>query len=200
MHHHGSIRQYCTISVQYWRFAGMSICDRDTSALHAKIKLLRFSDIVMSTAEQIYAQAEQRRIEQRLQYAGAVSPTEAFELLKLDPAARVVDVRTRAELDWVGRPLVGEGQYVHIEWARYPGGVPNTEFIEQLRQVASTQTPLLLLCRSATRSKLAAVAATGAGFTRAYDLLEGFEGEKDAQGHRKTVNGWCVRGLPWIGA
>ncbi|GAB2885789.1 rhodanese-like domain-containing protein [Paraburkholderia jirisanensis] len=154
----------------------------------------------MTTLEQLYAQADQRRVENQLPYAGALSPAEAFELLQLDPRTRLVDVRTRAELDWIGRPLIGDGQYAHVEWTRYPGGVPNTEFLDQLRQVATPDTPVLLLCRSAARSKLAAVAATQAGFTKALDLLEGFEGDKDSQGHRKTVSGWCYRGLPWIGA
>jgi rhodanese-related sulfurtransferase len=154
----------------------------------------------MSTLEQLYSQAHKRRADHQLTYAGAVSPAEAFELLQLDPRARLIDVRTRAELDWVGRPVVGDGQYAHIEWTRYPGGVPNPEFIDQLRQVASPDTPVLFLCRSAARSKLAAVAASQAGFKEAFDLLEGFEGGKDGQGHRKTVEGWCYRGLPWIGA
>jgi rhodanese-related sulfurtransferase len=155
----------------------------------------------MSSLEQILAQAAARRTENQLPYAGAVSPNEAFELLQLDPNARLVDVRTRAELDWVGRPLVGDGQYVHIEWTRYPGGVPNAEFLDQLKQaLPSPDTPVLFLCRSAARSKLAAVAAAQAGFEKAYDLLEGFEGDKDGNGHRKTVTGWCFRGLPWMGA
>ena len=135
----------------------------------------------MSTLEQILAQAEKRRAEHQLPYAGAFAPAEAFELLQLKPDARLVDVRTRAELDWVGRPVVGDGQYIHIEWTRYPGGVPNAEFIDQLRAAASPDTYLIFLCRSAARSKLAAVAAEKAGFG-------------------KTVDGWCRRGLPWLGA
>jgi rhodanese-related sulfurtransferase len=154
----------------------------------------------MSTLEQLYAQAEKRRVENQLPYAGAVSPAEAFELLQLDPRARLVDVRTRAELDWVGRPVVGDGQYAHVEWTRYPGGVPNAEFLAQLKSAVEADAPVLFLCRSAARSKLAAIEAAKAGFTQAYDLLEGFEGDKDSQGHRKTVTGWCFRGLPWIGA
>lgn len=154
----------------------------------------------MSTLEQILAQAEKRRAEHQLPYAGAFAPAEAFELLQLKPDARLVDVRTRAELDWVGRPVVGDGQYIHIEWTRYPGGVPNAEFIDQLRAAASPDTYLIFLCRSAARSKLAAVAAEKAGFGKTFDLLEGFEGAKDGNGHRKTVDGWCRRGLPWLGA
>ncbi|NYH24562.1 rhodanese-like domain-containing protein [Paraburkholderia bryophila] len=154
----------------------------------------------MATLEQLYALADTRRTDNQLPYAGAALPAEAFELLQLDPRTRLVDVRTRAELDWVGRPVIGDGQYAHVEWTRYPGAVPNQEFLQQLSQVASSDTPVLFLCRSAARSKLAAIAATQAGFTKAYDLLEGFEGDKDGQGHRKTVSGWCYRGLPWIGA
>jgi rhodanese-related sulfurtransferase len=154
----------------------------------------------MSALEQLYAQAEQRRLDDELAYAGAVSPTEAFEILQLDPRTRLVDVRTQAELDWIGRPVIGDGQYVHVEWSSYPGSVPNQEFLQQLSRVATPDTPLLFLCRSAVRTKLAAVAATQAGFTRVFDLLEGFEGDKDGQGHRKTVSGWCFHGLPWIGA
>ena len=154
----------------------------------------------MSTLEQLYASADKRRTENQLPYAGAISPAEAFELLQLDPRTRLVDVRTRAELDWVGRPVIGDGQYAHVEWTRYPGAVPNQEFLAQLKQVATPDTPVLFLCRSAARSKLAAVASSQAGFTKAFDLLEGFEGAKDAEGHRKTVDGWCFRKLPWIGA
>lgn len=155
----------------------------------------------MSTLEQLYAQAEHQRVTKQLPYAGALAPAEAFELLQLDPAARLIDVRTRAELDWVGRPLVGDGQYVAIEWLDYPGGKVNPDFIPQLKQaVTSLDTPLLFLCRSAARSKLAATAAAQAGFTQAFDLLEGFEGAKNSQGLRKTVEGWCYHNLPWIGA
>jgi len=154
----------------------------------------------MSTLEQLYAQATHRADQNQLPYAGAILPAEAFELLQLDPSVRLVDVRTRAELDWVGRPAIDTAQYAHIEWIHYPGSVPNTAFIQQLREVAAPDTPVLFLCRSAARSKLAAVLAQKEGFTKAFDLLEGFEGDKDGQGHRKTTSGWCFRGLPWIGA
>lgn len=154
----------------------------------------------MSTLEQLNTQAAKRATENGLSYAGAFLPAEAFELLQLDPSVRLVDVRTRAELDWVGRPAIDTAQYAHIEWIQYPGSVPNTAFIQQLRDVASPDTTVVFLCRSAARSKLAAVVAQKEGFTRAFDLLEGFEGDKNGQGHRKTLSGWCFRGLPWIGA
>lgn len=153
----------------------------------------------MSTLEQLHAKAGERRAQGALHYAGALLPAEAFELLQLDPSARLVDVRTRAELDWVGRPLVADNQYLHLEWLRYPGGAPNPEFINQLKSAVEPGAPVLFLCRSAAHSKLAAAAAAQAGYTKAYDLLEGFEGAKDTAGHRKTVDGWCYQQLPWIG-
>ncbi|HTJ91990.1 MAG TPA: rhodanese-like domain-containing protein [Pararobbsia sp.] len=154
----------------------------------------------MTSLDQLFADADTRRIAGGLAYAGALSPAESLDLLKLDPQARLVDVRTRAELDWVGRPQIPADQYVHIEWSRYPGAVPNAEFVEQLRAAATADTPIVFLCRSAARSKHAASAAAAAGFTKAYDVLEGFEGDKDGEGHRKSVSGWCYRGLPWVGA
>lgn len=154
----------------------------------------------MTSLDQLYAEADKRRVSHALAYAGALSPEETLALLALSPQARLIDVRTRAELDWVGRPQVEAAQYAHVEWSRYPGAVPNDAFVDELRAVAQTDTPLVFLCRSAARSKLAAAVAARAGFTRAYDVLEGFEGDKDADGHRKNVSGWCFRGLPWIGA
>jgi len=133
-------------------------------------------------------------------YAGAVTPQEAFDLLRLDPRARLVDVRTNAERDWVGRPAIPDAQHGAVQWSLYPGGVPNPDFAAQLRQVAGPDDVLLFLCRSGVRSRHAARAATELGYPNAFDILEGFEGDRDQEGHRKTVSGWCKAGLPWIGA
>lgn len=154
----------------------------------------------MTTADHLFATAAQRARDDALPYAGALTPAETFELLEQVPQARLIDVRTRAELDWVGRPLVATPQYAHIEWIDYPTGARNPHFLAALRDIAAHDTPMLLLCRSAARSKAAAALAAQEGFTAAFDVLEGFEGGKDAQGHRKSLCGWCFHGLPWIGA
>ena len=54
----------------------------------------------------------------------------------------------------------------------------------------------MFLCRSGVRSHAAAEAATREGWT-AYNILEGFEGDKDAAQHRNSVGGWRKAGLPW---
>ena len=152
------------------------------------------------TRESLLEAATARREDDQLQYFGALSPQEAAALLAADPQAHLVDVRTRAELDWVGTPDVAPDQFTHVEWNQYPGGVRNANFLSALEAAVPKDVPVLFLCRSAARSKHAAVAAAQAGYTLAMDVLEGFEGAKDSEGHRKTVEGWCFRGLPWHGA
>ena len=135
-----------------------------------------------------------------LPYAGAVTPAEAHQLLQANPRVRLIDVRTNAERDWVGRVAVPDGQHGAVQWSTYPGGVPNPDFVAQLSEQASPDDVLLFLCRSGVRSRHAAKLATEHGYANSFDILEGFEGDKDADGHRKTVSVWCKAGLPWIGA
>lgn len=152
----------------------------------------------MTSTEAILAAARQRAPGQP--YAGAVTPEEAFALVRGDPRVKLVDVRTNAERDWVGRVAIPPAQHVAVEWATYPGGAPNPAFGAQLEQLARKDEVLLFLCRSGVRSRHSARVATEHGFAESYDILEGFEGDRDADGHRKTVGGWCKAGLPWIGA
>ena len=152
----------------------------------------------MSTADTILETARSRNA--GLPYAGAVTPQEAFALLQADARVKLVDVRTNAERDWVGRVSVPDKQHVAVQWSIWPGAVPNPDFVAQLRALAGEQDVLLFLCRSGVRSRSAAAAATANGYANAFDILEGFEGDKDSAGHRKNVSGWCKAGLPWLGA
>jgi rhodanese-related sulfurtransferase len=154
----------------------------------------------MPDRAEILATAEQRARAAQLPYAGAVTPQEAYALLQADPAAKLVDVRTDAERDWVGRVAIAPAQHTAVQWNLYPGGTPNPDFMAQLAECAGRDDILLFLCRSAGRSKSAARLATEQGYRHCFDILEGFEGEKDSASHRKTVNGWCQAGLPWTGA
>lgn len=135
-----------------------------------------------------------------LPYAGAVTPQEAYELLQADARVRLIDVRTTAERDWVGRVAIPEAQHGAVQWNTYPGGAPNPDFLAQLAAVAGKDDVLLFLCRSGVRSRHAAKLATEHGYTNCFDILQGFEGDKDGAGHRKSVGGWCHAGLPWLGA
>jgi len=149
----------------------------------------------------ILSTARQRGQEGQLPYAGAVTPQEAYSLLQQHSNIKLVDVRTNAERDWVGRVAIPESRHAAVQWSLYPGGTPNADFIEQLSAAANDKnTVLLFLCRSGVRSRHAAKLATEHGYLNCFDVLEGFEGDKDAEGHRKTVGGWCKASLPWLGA
>jgi rhodanese-related sulfurtransferase len=149
----------------------------------------------VDTPEQILARAQARAAQMGLPYAGAITPLEAAALLQAAPEARLIDVRTRAEWEWVGRPPGA----VFIEWNTWPGGMKNAEFErELLAKVPDKTAPVLFLCRSGGRSHHAAMVAQRLGYPLAFNVLEGFEGGKDADGHRGTVGGWKVAGLPWV--
>jgi rhodanese-related sulfurtransferase len=147
----------------------------------------------MESSAAIVDQARQRANEMKLPYAGALMPQEAYALLQANPQTMLVDVRTRAEWDWVGH-VPGA---VEIEWNSWPDGQPNPDFIAELKAKVPATSPVLFLCRSGARSHNAAVAATRAGYSQSFNVLQGFEGDKDDASHRNTVGGWRAAGLPW---
>jgi rhodanese-related sulfurtransferase len=142
--------------------------------------------------EAIKRRAAERGQQLKLPYAGALTPAEAFGLMQA--GAKLVDVRTKPEMLYVGR-VPGS---VLVEWQTYPGNAPNPDFIGQLAEAVAPADTLMFLCRSGARSHAAALAATQAGFRDSYNVLEGFEGNKDAEQHRNTVSGWRKAGLPWV--
>lgn len=148
----------------------------------------------MTNIEEVLKTARERARKLGLAYAGALTPREAFELWQEVKGAQLVDVRTKAEFDWIGR-VPGA---IEVEFSLYPGNVRNPEFLAQLEGVADRHAPVMFLCRSGGRSHHAATLATQAGYGECYNVLEGFEGDRDVNGHRKTVGGWCVAGLPWV--
>jgi len=141
--------------------------------------------------EDIKKSARERGKKMGLPYAGALLPAEAHQLMQA--GAKLVDVRTKPELAYVGK-IPGS---LAVEWQTYPGGRENPEFLAELAAAVPKDQPVMFLCRSGARSNAAAEAATRAGWKEAYNILEGFEGDKDANQHRNTVGGWRKAGLPW---
>lgn len=147
----------------------------------------------MGTADILKA-ARERAQRMGLPYEGALTPAEAHALWRDAPGAMLVDVRTRAEWDYVGR-IPGA---VEIELLTYPGGRSNPSFAEELAtRIDDKQAPVMFICRSGGRSHNAAMLATQIGYRACYNVLEGFEGDRDPEGHRNTKGGWRVAGLPW---
>lgn len=146
----------------------------------------------MAEIDAIKNAAGERGRQMKLPYAGALLPSEAYAFMQ--GGGKLVDVRTQAELYWVGR-VPGS---VFIEWNSFPEGKLNPEFLAQLAEATRKDEPLLFLCRSGNRSHFAAILATQAGWRECYNVLEGFEGDRDANQHRSSVNGWKLAGLPWV--
>ncbi|MFT4192554.1 MAG: rhodanese-like domain-containing protein [Comamonas sp.] len=124
-------------------------------------------------------------------YAGDVSPELAWQWVQAGQAV-LVDVRSDAERAWVGQ-VPGA---VAVAWKQWPGMVTNARFDEELAAAVPAGQKVVLLCRSGVRSVAAARRATELGL-QAFNILEGFEGDRDAAGHRGTVGGWRQHGLPW---
>ena len=145
----------------------------------------------MTMLKDILQLAAQRAATKGLPYQGELTPQEAFSALQ-QGAVVLVDVRSRAELDLVGRVPNAN----HIEWAFYPGMVANADFASQLQAQVDKSQAIVFMCRTGGRSHNAALVAEELGYT-AYNMLEGFEGEANAQKQRTLINGWKQAGLPW---
>jgi len=133
-------------------------------------------------------------------YIGDLTPAQAWKLLGQDGQAVLVDVRTQAEWQFVGLPDASSHgrDAALIAWQVYPDMSINPEFIETLAEAAPDKAaPVMFLCRSGVRSQAAASAATAAGYSKAYNISEGFEGNPNADQQRGKVGGWKVAGLPW---
>lgn len=130
-------------------------------------------------------------------YKGEVTPKQAYERLKTNPNAVLIDVRTAPEWAFVGVPAVD--RLLRISWQEFPQMQVNQSFVETVEKAGVPKdAEILLICRSGARSAAAAHALTQAGFTNAWNVSEGFEGDRNPEGHRGTVGGWKAHGLPWV--
>lgn len=148
----------------------------------------------MNTIDKIIATAQQRAANNAFDYFGAATPQEAHTLwTQGNNHVVLVDVRTQAELDLVGRVP----NALHIEWAFYPGMVINVDFADMLTNQVSKDATVIFMCRTGGRSHHAAALADSLGYTKALNMLEGFEGDANAQNQRTLINGWKYANLPW---
>ena len=131
-----------------------------------------------------------------------VDPKQAYDILQNTGDAVLIDVRSTMEYQYVGHPP----NALHVPLKEPPGWETRSDFVEKLETVlrqefsdkqAFSDLPLLMLCRSGARSATAGEMLINNGYTNVYNVLEGFEGDKDENGHRSTVSGWRFHGLPW---
>lgn len=131
-----------------------------------------------------------------------VNPAEAWQILRDDPQAVLLDVRSRVEFSYVGHPP----DAINVPWKDAPDWRVDSGFVDRVRAALAERFPaleryedviVLALCRSGARSRSAGEALQEQGFARVYNVAEGFEGDLDENRHRNTINGWRVHGLPW---
>jgi len=164
------------------------------SPIHSQIGILNADALVERPANhEILDRSRARATQDKLGYAGNVTPSEAFELIRAG-AALLIDVRTPEERKFVG--YVADS--VAVAWATGTAFTRNPRFLRELEGKVRKNDILLFFCRSGARSVLAAEAATKAQFPNAFNVLEGFEGEIDSERRRGTTGGWRFHGLPWI--
>ena len=134
-------------------------------------------------------------------YAGDVDVGKAWDGVRENVGAMLVDVRTRAEWNFVGVPDLSEAgkEPVLVEWQAFPAMEINASFVDAVSSVAPDKNaPIYFLCRSGARSKSAAMAMTAVGYSACYNISDGFEGPHDVVQHRGSTAGWKARGLPWV--
>jgi rhodanese-related sulfurtransferase len=130
-------------------------------------------------------------------HRGDIPPAEAYQRLTSNPNAVLVDVRTDPEWSFVGVPAVE--RLIQLSWQEYPAMRVNPNFVGEIERTGLPKdTEFLFICRSGARSAAAAAAMTRAGYDNCWNVAEGFEGNRDAEGHRATVGGWKAAGLPWV--
>ena len=138
--------------------------------------------------------AQKRGKKNSLHYSGALIPSEADYLLNNTKNSYLVDVRTHAELTFVGYIP----NSIHIEWQSYTTGTINVNFLKILEiEIPDLNSLIMFICRSGHRSHEAATHCFENNFKNIYNVLEGFEGDKNDNSQRNKVNGWKLRGLDW---
>ncbi|MDR3221233.1 MAG: rhodanese-like domain-containing protein [Candidatus Accumulibacter sp.] len=156
-------------------------------------KIVNFSEIRDNeSVDDILHRAETRANERGVAYRGDLTPEEAWRLVQEYPGAKLVDVRTAEELTLIGR-VPGT---VDIPWRLFHDWESNPRFLRDIKKTFLPGDVILLLCRSGVRSREAAELLVSEGFDNCFNVLEGFEGDKNEAGQR-VVAGWKVRGLPW---
>ena len=131
-----------------------------------------------------------------------VTAVEADAMLKQEPSAHLLDVRTPEEYVFLGHALgatnipfkLWSGKFDAAKSA-FPLSA-NTEFVQEVEGKFSKQSLLVLMCRSGDRSAAAVNALVKAGYTNVWTVIDGFEGDAGPDGKRGK-NGWRNSGLPW---
>ena len=135
---------------------------------------------------------------------------EASAFLAQNEEAVLIDIRTRAEVSFVGIAAEADKNIPYMvmdefwEFGADKGTYKMAVNSNFDREVAgfiqerglSKESPIILMCRSGSRSARAADLLGQLGYTSVYSVVDGFEGDKDPDGVR-SVNGWKNSNQAW---
>jgi rhodanese-related sulfurtransferase len=134
---------------------------------------------------------------------------EAYEKWKAEPdKVKIIDVRTPEEFIFVGSPDMAWRIPVatqSYEWDAEKGKFPMKplpDFASRVSQIAKPDDMLLVMCRSGGRSAIAANFLAKAGFKNVYNVIDGMEGDVNADSAsvaqaQPIQDGWKNSGCPW---
>lgn len=125
-----------------------------------------------------------------------VTPPQAWKVLQDNPHARLLDVRSKVEFDYVGHPTGA----VNVPLLEFPDWQADPDFVRKVATLLGEDdksAPILTICRSGGRSMMAAQMLEQAGYEQAINIAEGFEGDLDDNRHRGNLSGWRFHKLPW---
>ena len=135
-----------------------------------------------------------------ISHAGDVTPAEAWQELKQNEEAILIDVRTQPEWVFSGLPNLDSisKNIQTISWKIYPSMEVNALFVDMVKKaVPNSNAPIYFICKTGGRSLDAAIALSEAGYGNCFNVIGGFEGDKNDKGQRGCVNGWKAADLPW---
>ena len=125
---------------------------------------------------------------------GHLNSLEASVFLRKNPKAKLIDIRSSMEFLFIGHPVGA----IHIAWMEDPDWDINPNFVEEIKTEQTTDNfPIVMICRSGNRSEQAGVQLLEAGLSNIHHVSDGFEGDRDLNNHRGTVNGWRFYDLAW---
>ena len=138
-----------------------------------------------------------------------VTAREAYEQYRAAPdRVKIIDVRTPEEFMWVGHaPIAWKIPFVAVtyQWdadkKQFPVH-PLPDFLARVRQVATPDDTLMVMCRSGGRAAMAINLLAQAGFGKVYNIIDGMEGDAVQDPYsifngRRLKNGWKNSGCPW---
>ena len=138
-----------------------------------------------------------------------VTAQEAYEKWRAaSDSVKVIDVRVPEEYAFVGHPeMAWNIPVAHLTYHRKGGKFeyavkPNPHFVTDVKKVAKPTDTLLVTCRSGGRSAIACNMLAAAGFTNAYNITDGMEGDKVTDKEsvffgKRMKNGW-KNSAPWV--